>query len=150
MCDKGSDGGERGGGVSINKRDDLVEGLSFQTTDGVDYLSCFVTEPVVIDFQLHPELGDEAGELCAGAIEFLRVGELFRAEGGGGGSSNWGGGDGDGCSSFGGATSGGEVEIKGSNPFFQRGDFFMSGGEVGAGGVSFVAEALDEGGDMAK
>jgi hypothetical protein len=51
--------------------------------DRVDNLYCLIAEPIMVDFELHSELGNESGDFGPDAIG--PFGERFRPKGGGSG-----------------------------------------------------------------
>jgi hypothetical protein len=82
--DEGGDGGKEVSRIGINKWYDLINGSSFQTAHRVDNLYCLIAEPIMVDFELHSELGNESGDFGPDAIELF--GERFRPKGG---DSGW-------------------------------------------------------------
>jgi hypothetical protein len=66
--------------IGINKWYDLIKSSSLQTPDRVDNLYCLIAEPIMVDFELHLELGNESGDFGPDAIE--PFGERFGPKGG--------------------------------------------------------------------
>ncbi|KAH0604573.1 uncharacterized protein H6S33_006950 [Morchella sextelata] len=89
--DEGGDGVKAVSRIGVNKWYDLIKGSSLQTADRVDNLCCLIAEPIMVDFELYSELGNESGDFGSGAIE--SSGESFGPKGGDSGwwssSKNW-------------------------------------------------------------
>lgn len=92
-------------------------------------------------------MGNESGELGRGAVEFFRVWELFRPEGGDGVRLR--GGD-DGSGNDGGIGSANDIEMKVELGYLllKGVDSFVDDGELGTGSIPLMTDTLDEGGDV--
>jgi hypothetical protein len=137
--DEGGDGGNEVSRIGVNKWYDLIKVFSLQTADRVDNLYCLIAEPIMVDFELHLELGNGSGDFGLDAIELS--GERFRIKGG---DSGWCSSSNNGDRNIGGGGGVVNIEVKVDLYYllFQVVNGFVDGGEQCTSTIPLVSDAL--------
>lgn len=147
MGDKEGDGGKEVSRIGVNKLYYLIKGSSLQTADRMDNLCCPIAEPIMVDFVLHSELGNESGDFGPDAIKLF--GESFRPKGG---DSGWCSSSENGDRNIGGGGGVVNIEVKVDLYYllFQVANGFVDGGEQCTSTIPLVSDALKHSREVVK
>jgi hypothetical protein len=147
VCDEEGDGGKEVSRIGVNKLYDLIKGSSLQTGDRLDNLCCPIAEMIMVDFELHSELGNKSGDFGPDVIELFR--ERFRPKGG---ESGWCSSSENGDRNIGGRGDVVNIEVKVDLYYllFQVVNGFVGGGEQCTSTIPLVSDTLKHSREVVK